>query len=252
MIIELHPGEYALSVKSPGFRSLTRQIAVKAGENQKIGFILQVQSCPPGPCIEVTRASPSAITPQVQPEPKILSITSLKLFAWQDFNKKKKYVEVQDFQETQNLRLLPSEQFDVVCEVMGETNLWAQDFFLWTTVDFLIAPVTHAYEQMDNNELGLNIGWGQLTEMRDLQVIPVYSLRREETRELVVKDLDLRPVLAAFPVRDAGNLWPWLIHVTAHFQDRSGKQVAFAERTLRLSPSSARKTSHYKDPPPGR
>jgi len=107
--------------------------------------------------------------PAVEPELKNLVIKNVKLFAWQDVYKKKKYVEVLEFRETQGLHLIPSNKFDVRCEVVGGSDLLAGDYFLWTTVDFLGAPVTRAYEQMDNNELGSSVGWGQVMEMRDLK-----------------------------------------------------------------------------------
>ena len=196
---------------------------------------------------------PALVTgPAVEPELKNLVIKNVKLFAWQDVYKKKKYVEVLEFRETQGLHLIPSNKFDVRCEVVGGSDLLAGDYFLWTTVDFLVAPVTRAYEQMDNNELCSSVGWGQVMEMRDLKATPIYFLRPNEARQVTVRDLDLSPVLAAFPVGDAGELWPWLVRVTLHVLDRSGKQIEVAERTLRLSPSSARKISHYDDPLPSR
>ncbi len=179
-------------------------------------------------------------------ELKNVEIKNVKVFARQASYKKRKYVEVLEFRETQHLHLIPSDKFDVRCEIVGGSEVG--DYFLWTAVDFLIAPVTRAYEQMDNTELGSSVGWGQHMEMRDLKSVPIYFLRADERREVVLKDMDLGMVLASFPVGDAGELWPWLIRVTVHVQDRSGQQIASAERTLRLSPSSARKTSHYSDP----
>jgi len=184
-------------------------------------------------------------------EPKSLEIKNVKLFARQD-GRKKGYVEVQTFRETRQLRLNPSSKFDVSCEVVGGSDVLTGDYFLWTTVDFLVAPLTRAYEQMDNNKLASSVGWGQVMEMRDLKTTPIYFLRPNEARQVAVKDLDLSPALAAFYVGDAGELWPWLMRVTVHVQNRSGKQMAVAERTLRLLPSSARKITHYGDPLPSR
>lgn len=101
---------------------------------------------------------------------------------------------------------------------------------------------------MDNKQLSSSVGWGQMMEMRDLKSIPIYFLRPGDTRRLVVKGLELRKVLAAFPVGDHGNLWPWLVRVTVHVQDRSGKQIVDAETNLRLSPNPRRRTSRYHDP----
>jgi hypothetical protein len=89
------------------------------------------------------------------------------------------------------------------------------------------------------------MGWGQVTEMQDLNATAIYFLKPDETRQVIVKGLNLSTVLAAFPVGNAGELWPWLIRVTVHVQDRSGKQIAVAQRTLRLSPCAARKASRY-------
>jgi len=105
---------------------------------------------------------------------------------------------------------------------------------------------------MDNNELGSSVGWGQVMQMRDLKGVPVYFLRPDERRQVFVKDMDLRTVVTSFPVGDAGDLWPWLVRVTLHVQDRSGKQMAAAERILRLSPRSLRKSGRYNDPLPSR
>jgi hypothetical protein len=130
----------------------------------------------------------------------------------------------------------------VTCEVKGEPNLRARDFFLWTTVDFLVAPATQEYEQMDTDQLVREVGLGQITEMQDLKAIAIYLLKPGETRRVVVKNFDLGKVLAGFPVGDAGNLWPWLIRLNIYIQDRTGKKIAFAQKTLRLWPDSSRKS----------
>lgn len=149
-------------------------------------------------------------------------------------------MEVQTFRETQPLHLNPSSKFDVSCEVVGGSDVLTGDYFLWTTVDFVVAPMTRAYEEMDNNKLATTVGWGQVNEMRDLSATSIYFLRPSETRQVVVKDLNLNTVLAAFPVGDAGELWPWLVRVTVHIQDRSGKQIAVAERTRHDKPAALR------------
>src|SRR5437879_11744583 len=48
----------------------------------------------------------SAVEPE-RAELKNLAIKNVKLFAWQDANKKRKYTEVLEFRETQGLRLVP-------------------------------------------------------------------------------------------------------------------------------------------------
>jgi hypothetical protein len=196
--------------------------------------------------VEPPRSQPQHI------EPQSLEIKNIRLLARRDGGKKKSYVEIQSFQEIRLLHLSPSSKFDVKCEVVGGSDALDGDYFLWTTVDFLVAPVTRAYEQMDDNQLATSVGWGQMSEMRDLNGTSIYSLRPNETKQAVVKDLNLSPVVSAFPLGNAGNLWPWLIRLTVHIQDRSGKQIAAAERTLRLAPNANRKTSSYNDPLPVR
>src|SRR5580692_4330674 len=165
-------------------------------------------------------------------EPKGLEIKNIKLLARPYGGKTKGYLEVHTFRETRVLHLSPSDKFDVKCDVVGGSDVLAGDYFLWTSVDFLVAPVTRAYEEMDDNQLATTVGWGQMSEMRDLNGTSIYSLRPNETKQAFVKDLNFSRVLSAFPLGNAGNLWPWLIRVTVHIQDRSGNQIAAAERAL--------------------
>jgi hypothetical protein len=245
-VVELAAGDYEVSVTSPGFQSLVIHfLEVRPGEHKQSNVVLKVWHSGGGD------PAPPFYEPELV-EPKSLEIKDLKLFAWQNVHKKRKYVEVESFRESRELHLIPSNKFDVTCNVVGGLDVLTGDYFLWTTVDFLVAPVTLAYEQMNNNELGSSVGWGQAMEMRDLKSVPFYFLGPDEVRQVAVKDLDLSTVLAAFPVGDAGELWPWLVRVTVHVQDRSGKQIAVAERTFRLSPTSARKANHYNDPLPTR
>lgn len=191
-----------------------------------------------------------AVYEPARAERRTLEIKNVKLVAWQVADNQRKLVEVHEFLETKQRHLIPSGKFDVECEIVGGEDVLAGDYFVWTTVDFLVAPVTRAYEQMDNSTLSSSVGWGQMPEMRDLKATPIYLLRPGESRQVFVKDLNLNPVLAAFRAGEDAGLWPWLVRVTVHIQDRSGRQLASAERTLRLSPSSARKSTHYNDPLP--
>jgi hypothetical protein len=185
-------------------------------------------------------------------EAKTLEIKNVRLVAWQVVGQKSTPVEVERFLEIAPRQLMPSNKFDVECEIVGGEDDHFGDYFVWTTVDFLVAPVTRAYEQMGNGVLSSSVGWGQMAEMRDLKATPINLLRPGASRKVAVRGLDLSPVLAAFPVGEDGELWPWLVRVTVHVQDRSGKQLTSAEQTVRLTPNSARKKSHYNDPLPPR
>ena len=61
--------------------------------------------------------------PQQHAEQKSLEIKQVKIFAWQVVQKTRKYVEVQEFRETQEMHLLPSRRFDVKCELVGGSDL---------------------------------------------------------------------------------------------------------------------------------
>jgi hypothetical protein len=51
------PGSYAATVSVLGFKTSTQGLDAKAGQTQTLRFVLQIQSCPPGSCIEVTGSS---------------------------------------------------------------------------------------------------------------------------------------------------------------------------------------------------
>lgn len=186
----------------------------------------------------------------VRSERKPIEIKNMLLEAWQVTPNEKRLVEIHELLETKPQHLMPSDKFDVECEIVRAEDDYAGDYFIWTTVDFLVAPVRRVYEKMDNDALSASVGWAKVTEMRDLKATPIYQLRQGESRKVAVKGLDLSPVLAAFPVGEDGELWPWLVRVAVHVQDRSGNQLTSAERTLRLTPSSARKKNRYNDPLP--
>ncbi len=172
---------------------------------------------------------------------KTIEIQSIRLFSRQQVGDKRKYAELREFRETKDLHLLPSTRFEVVCELRGEPDLLAGDFLLWTGVDFFVAPVTQENEKMDADQIGPSASWDRSAEIQDLKPVPIYFLRPGETRRVVIKEFNLAKVLAAFPVGDAGNLWPWFVRLKIHVQDRTGRQIGSAERIVHLSPDSVRK-----------
>jgi len=235
-ILELEPATYEVIVTARGFRPLESQIILNAGEETKINLALEVAAsgCPSKDCI-VDFAEP--MVEQEHVETKSIDIKSVQLFAAQS---KEKPIAFKEFRESRNGRLRPATKFEVACEIRGELDLSGEDFFLWTTVDFLVAPVTEAYEKMDINQTGSSVSWGQVTEMHDLKGAPIYSLGANDTRHVVIKDFDLEKALASFPVGNAGNLWPWLLRINIHIQDRAGKQIVSAAHIVRLWPDSIR------------
>jgi hypothetical protein len=175
-------------------------------------------------------------------EAPTINIESVDLLSRQGVGNERKQIVFKEFRETKHGRIVPSSKFDVVCEVRGELNLSTEDFLLWTSVDFLVAPVTETYKNMGIEQIGSSVAWGQLTEMDDFKSAAIYSLSAGETRRVVVKNLDLTKTLAAFSVDPSDNLWPWLLRINVHIQDRAGKQIASAMKIVRLWPDSGRRS----------
>jgi len=238
-VVKLEPATYEVIVTAFGFRPLKSQITLNAGEEMKIDLVLEVagSGCPSKDCI-VDPAEP--MIEQEHVETKSIDIKSMQLFARQSMVNKEKSTAFKEFRESRNGSVNPATKFDVVCEIRGELDLSTEDFFLWTTIDFLVAPVTEAYEKMDIDQIGSSVGWGQVTEMHDLKAVPIYLLRPGETRRVLIRGFDLKKALASFPVGNAGNLWPWLLRINTHIQDRAGKQIVSAAGIVRLWPDSVR------------
>lgn len=238
-VLVLEPASYEVIATAFGFRPLKSQIALNAGEETKIDLVLEVAGfgCPSKDCI-VDFAEP--MVEQEHVETKSIDVKSVQLLARQSNVNNGKPTAFKEFRESRNGRVNPATKFDVACEIRGELDLSTEDYFLWTTVDFLVAPVTEAYEKMDVNQTGSSVSWGQVTEMQDLKAVPIYLLRAGETRRVVIKDFDLEKTLASFPVGNAGNLWPWLLRINIHIQDRAGKQIVSAAHIVRLWPDSIR------------
>ena len=239
-VLELEPATYEVIINASGFRPLKSQIILNAGERPKIDLVLEVagSGCPSKDCI--ADPAPEPMVEQEHVEIKSIDVKSVQLLTRQSNVNKEKPTAFKEFRESRNGRVNPATKFDVVCEISGELDLSTEDFFLWTTVDFLVAPVTEAYEKMDIDQTGSSVSWGQVTEMHDLKAVPIYLLRAGETRRVVIKDFDLEKALASFPVGNAGNLWPWLLRINIHIQDRAGKQIVSAAHIVRLWPDSIR------------
>jgi hypothetical protein len=172
-----------------------------------------------------------------------VEVSSVTVSASRADGRKMGYTDVKEFRETKGLHLVPATEFLVGCDLTGSPRPSEEDFVVWTTIDFLVAPATRKYEGMDINQLGASVSWGQVTEMHDVRAAEVHSLHAGQTTHLTMSGFDLGPVMAAFPIGDAGNLWPWLMRVTIHVQDRDGKPIAQAERIVRLWPDSVRTTN---------
>jgi hypothetical protein len=178
--------------------------------------------------------------------PQKIQIKNIKLFSRTNTGGEWKYTPFEEFREAKDLRLSPSTQFEAMCNVKGEPDLITGDFLLWTTVEFLVAPAHQRYEKLQPDTLASEAGWGTLAEMADLKPVPIYSLSPGETRRLIIKGFDLKKAIAAFPIGNARNLWPWLVRLEIHVQDRNGKQIGSAERVVRLIPDPVREEKPYQ------
>ena len=238
-VLKLEPATYDVLVTAHGFQPQRVKIILNSSEDAKIDLVLEVahSGCLPKDCI----GDPAEqMIEQEHVKSASIAIKSVQLFGRQSSPKRKEPTALKEFREAGNGRIDPVTKFDVVCEIGGELDLSTQDLFLWTTVDFLIAPVTEAFEKMGIEQIGSNVSWGQVAEMDDFKAIPIYLLRAGEIRRVVIRGFDLEKVLASYPVGNPGNLWPWLLRVNIHIQDRDGKQIASAARIVRLWPNSIR------------
>lgn len=55
LTVDLPPGSYEVSVSMRGFRTTTKTFRVSDPTGERVGIVLPVGGCPPGPCIEVTQ-----------------------------------------------------------------------------------------------------------------------------------------------------------------------------------------------------
>lgn len=238
-VLKLEPATYEVTVTAFGFWPQKSQIILNGGEETKIDLVLEVapSGCPSKDCI----ADPAEqMIEQEHVDTTSITIRSVQLFGRQSGVNRKEPTAFQEFRESRNGRVEPATKFDVVCEIGGELDLSTEDFFLWATVDFLVAPVTEALENAGIDQIGSSVSWGQLTDMHDLKAVPIYSLRAGETRRVVIKDFDLEKALASFPMGNPGNLWPWLLRVNIHIQGRDGKHIVSRAQIVRLWPDSIR------------
>lgn len=243
---ELQPSTYDLIIKAHGFWPLRRRVVLDAGEQVKLDLVLEVSGCPSENCIVdyEPKPDPELIVQQSRTVTKNIDIKNVQFVSQQDNANKKKLIVLEELRESKQGRLEPGATFDLVCEINGELDLSTEDFLLWTTVDFLVAPATENYERMEIDKLALSISWAQVSEMEDLRAVPIYALHAGEQRRIVVKDFTLQKILASFPPGNAGNLWPWLVRINIYIQDRAGRQVASTEKTFRVWPDPVRLQKH--------
>ena len=156
------------------------------------------------------------------------------------------HVEITEWKEAGSHSLSPSTQFDVDCQIVATNVTYDDDFLVWTSIDFLVAPASEEFARKDSEQLGNEVSWEQITEMRDLKVVLVIHLTRGESRHVLLKEFDLSEVLESFPTEDSDNLWPWLMRLNINAQDRSGKVVGSTYKIFALKPNPSRISSSMK------
>src|SRR5690242_11684657 len=114
------------------------------------------------------KAGAPAIHESARSEAKAVDIKNMRLMAWQVSNSRKRLIEVHELHESKPQYLSPSNKLKAECEIVGSGQQITEDYFVWTSIDFLVAPVTRAYEEMDDDTLSSSVAWGQVAAMRDL------------------------------------------------------------------------------------
>jgi hypothetical protein len=146
--------------------------------------------------------------------------------------------QIAEFKETSQHSVVPSPHFGASCTVRSDAR-FEGEVLIWTSVDFIVAPATAEFAAKNDAQKAREVSWGQITEMSDLRAATV-SLKRNETRNVVLREFDLRPVLAAFLPNESDNLWPWLMALHVHVQDRDGHELASTENLVALRPQPKR------------
>jgi hypothetical protein len=148
--------------------------------------------------------------------------------------------QISVFRETSQHSLAPSPRFRVSCTISSDGQ-YEGEVLIWTSADFIVAPATQNFAAKNDEQKASDVSWGQITEMSDLRATTV-SLKQNDTRNVVLGEFDLRPVLAAFPFLpdESDNLWPWLMGLHVHVQDRGGRELASTQNLVALRPRRER------------
>ena len=249
LMLRLTNGNYVIEANSLGFRQETQRIEVIDAASQEIHIVLRVWECTQ--CVMVTAILPSW-GPSSEPFGSYVDADHLSMFTrnldfWnilaRNFKLKaagprKDSAALEEIKEGLDWQVTPTERFDLSCDITD--NIQAGGIFVSAHVEFLVAPADSFYRDEKIYQLIQESSWRHLGEMSDPQPILLSRMKLRETRHVVFKDLDLAPVLGAFPMGNADNLWPWLMRVKIHARTPYGAEMDLAERTIRIWPNSAR------------
>jgi len=114
------------------------------------------------------------------------------------------------------------------------------EFFLLTTTEFMVAPMsTYSVADFEKLRTGNEVSWGQLTSDDGMCAVVLRNLQRDTSRTVTLRTLNLQKVLkTSFSEPDA--LWPWLVRVTARLLNRQGQTISVESGVLELAPSAER------------
>jgi hypothetical protein len=128
-----------------------------------------------------------------------------------------------------------------VLATVRNVDSYADEFFLLTTTQYLIAPVySYSIADVDKLRSGNEISWGQLTRDNDMRSIVVRNIRRGSQRDIELRRINLRGVLQGSFSDPSDYLWPWLVRVNAVLLNREGNIVSKGASILELEPSAKR------------
>jgi|HubBroStandDraft_6_1064221.scaffolds.fasta_scaffold46040_3 hypothetical protein len=186
----------------------------------------------------VRTAKKDAAAQSTAPSPSSshISISSIRLLSSRTAAAKSVPSELTEWQESTD----SPKHFAVACPISDLPGFEWQDLLLWTTVNFVVAPADQHYASLSIEELGEQVGSGLVTSMQDINAVPLYDLRPGRTRKVVLGRFALGPLLATFPPTEKDNLWPWVMRITIHIQDRDGHQIASESKSFLLQPSAER------------
>jgi hypothetical protein len=142
--------------------------------------------------------------------------------------------QIAEFKETNRHSFVPSPHFRASCAISSDAQ-FEGEVLIWTSVDFIVAPATAEFAAKNDAQKASEVSWGQITEMSGLRAATL-SLKRNDTRNVVLREFDLRPVLGAFLSNEPDNLWPWLMALHVHVQDRDGHELASTQKLIALRP----------------
>jgi hypothetical protein len=176
-----------------------------------------------------------------------VSIKSVKFFAWR--NKKllkdskiannssieDEYIQIDQWIDSNNNNVPHPDRLDIVCEIENkgtdDTN-----FIVKMTYDWIIAPKTqNNYENL--NKITDEVAWTKETKINQEMV---ESLASRASKNIEIKDFNLREFINKYSDSRTDNLWAWKFRVHIYVQNKNGNLITDAQAVLPILPKDIR------------